>query len=91
MNSKHPQCPIWKVIIQEGRMRYAKPYSPSLPDGEYDLYCEPPRRPMTDAELTAIIHVFDKRADACGDEPAEAMALMRDVCRAAIAQAFIVV
>ena len=44
-------------------------------------------RAISDASLNEVIHQFDERAAALPDDRDEAMALMRDVCRAAIAKA----
>ena len=42
-----PQTPIVRVIVQNDRIDGAKMYTPGLPDGEHDLYCEPVGVPET--------------------------------------------
>lgn len=37
-----PQAPIARIHVHNDKITGAKFYTPGLPDGEHDLYCEPP-------------------------------------------------
>lgn len=36
-----PQAPIFRVVLSGGQIVGATPLAPGLPDGEFELYCEP--------------------------------------------------